>query len=231
MYFSALEWHDGVVMRTTNNVSAIVLTVTLAFGVSSCAPVAPPPPVAPNPTPTANVVTMTPEDAWDSFGEVSRQSCREAYTGLVEEDVVGPNSGQLKIRLTFEQAGENSLAIVSPQGDADIDINHFEFYACEVQGYLVTLDNVQFDSMGDAIYPYEPGLALEVTYNSADGSYSTVRQLEDGSIRRLEYTVTNGLFTRVANLDDGSETTLTYGEPDSNLTAIVNDAYDAYFSN
>ena len=133
--------------------------------------------------------------------------------------------------LTFEQAGENSLAQVSPTGDADIMLNYFEFYACEVQGYLVTLDDVQYDSMGDAIYPFETGLALEVTYNSADGTYSTVRQLDDGSIRRLDYTVTNGLFTRVANLDDGSETTLTYGEPDSNLTTIVNDAYAVYFSN
>lgn len=194
------------------NVSAIVVSVVLALGLSSCA-------------------TMTPEDAWDSFMETSRQSCREAYTGLVEEDVIGPNSGQLKIRLTFEQAGENSLARVSPTGDADIDINYFEFYACEVQGYLVTLDDVQYDSMGDAIYPFETGLALEVSYNSADGTYSTIRQLEDGSIRRLNYTVANGLFTRVANLDDGSETTLTYGEPNSVLTAIVNDAYAVYFSN
>jgi len=209
--------------------------MALAVGLSSCAtaapPVAPPPSAAPAPTPTASVVSMTPEESWDSFGEASRQSCREAYTGLVEEDVVGPNSGQLKIRLTFEQAGENSLAIVSPQGDADIAVNYFDFYACEIQGYLVTLDDVKYDSMGDAIYPFETGLALEVTYNSADGTYSTIRQLEDDSIRRLVYTVTNGLFTRVANLDDGSETTLTYGEPDSNLTAIVNDAYATYFSN
>jgi hypothetical protein len=199
-------------MRSMRNVVAVVVSVVLALGLSSCA-------------------TMTPEEAWESFGDASRQSCREAYTGLVEEDVIGPNSGQLKIRLTFEQAGENSLARVSPTGDADIDINYFEFYACEVQGYLVTLDDVQYDSMGDAIYPFEPGLALEVTYNSADGTYSTIRQLEDGSIRRLNYTVTNGLFTRVANLDDGSETTLTYGEPDSDLVAIVDDAYAAFFSN
>jgi len=58
-----------------------------------------------------------------------------------------------------------------------------------------------------------------------------VRQLEDGSIRRLTYTVTNGLITRVANLDDGSETTLTYGQPDSTHTAMVADAYAAFFSN
>ena len=217
------------------NVSVIVVSAVLALGLSSCAPanppVSPPPGAAPIPSPTASVVTMTPAEAWGSFGEASRQSCREAYTGLVEEDVLGPNSGQLRIRLTFEQAGENSHAQVSPTGDADIMLNYFEFYACEVQGYLVTLDDVQYDSMGDAIYPFETGLALEVTYNSADGTYSTVRQLDDGSIRRLDYTVTNGLFTRVANLDDGSETTLTYGEPDSNLTTIVNDAYAVYFSN
>jgi len=174
---------------------------------------------------------MTPEQAWISFGDVERQSCREAYTGLVEEDVVGPNSGQVRIRLTFEQAGENSMAFVSPTGDAEIILNYFEFYACEVQGYLRTLEDVQNDSMMDAIHPFEPGLALEVTYNSADGTYSTVRQLEDGSIRRLTYTVTNGLITRVANLDDGSETTLTYGQPDSTHTAMVADAYAAFFSN
>jgi hypothetical protein len=210
----------------------VISLVAAVSGCSNSAPVASPTPSpTPSSSPISSTVPQTPEEVWIEFSEISRQSCREAYEGLIEEQIAGPDVGKLKIRLTFEQAGENSMAYQLPNGNSEIILNFADFYACEIQGYLLTLEDVQYDENMDAVYQYSPSLPLQVTFNPQDSTYTAVRPLEDGTIRSLTFIVVNGLVSQVQNLLDGSETTLTFGQPGPPYVAIVNDAYDAFFSN
>lgn len=176
---------------------------------------------------TSSLPSLTPQQAWDDLNQAAVDSCNEAYNGLIEEDVAGPDVGKLKIRLTFDQAGENSFAYSMPNGDIGLLLYH-EFYACEIQWLWITSDNV---TMGPAGFPaYSTNLPLQVSFNPQDSTFTTVQQMPGGSQRSLTYTITNGLFSRVHNLDDGSETTLTFGPPAQNMIDVVSDAYAAFNS-
>ncbi len=207
----------------------IVLTLFASLALSACAqPVVSPPPnqiPVPAPTPTQSTMTMTPEDAWDAFAQVADNSCQEAYTGLVEEDVAGPDVGKLKVRLTYDQAGENSLASIAPNGDAGM-VEYNEFFACEADFLFMTLDE---NGSSQVIPEYSPDWPIDITFDGATGTYVTAQVMEDGSVRNLVYTVTNNLFTSVDDVDRGSTTTLTYGQPNATLTQTVNDFWDDYW--
>ncbi len=168
---------------------------------------------------------MTPQEVWDTFVQIADNSCKEAYSGLVEEDIAGPNLGKLKVRLTYEQAGENTMASFAPNGDAEILLHH-QFFACEAQFLFITLDE---DGSAQGLLEYSPDWPIAITFDSQTGTYSTSQVLEDGSIRDLVYTVTNNLFTTVEEVGLGAVTTLTYGQPNATLTQSVNDFYDDYF--
>lgn len=216
-------------MRNTRTqlLTALLITVTL----TGCAPggqtVAPAPTSSSSSTPTATQVALTPEQTWNTFNEAAANSCQEAYNGLVEEDISGPEVGKLKIRLTFEQAGENSFAYTLPDGTTDL-LYYQDYYACELNYFWVTNENVQLNQLG---FPeYSANLPLQVTFNPQDSTFTTLQQMPDGTQRNLKYTITNGLISRVENLIDGSVTTLTFGQPSQALTDIVNDFYTQYFS-
>jgi len=206
---------------------SVVLTLVAVLSLSACAQpvVSPPPNQVPAPTPTQSTMTMTPEDTWDAFVQIADNSCQEAYSGLVEEDVAGPDVGKLKVRLTFDQAGENSFASIAPNGDAEMLLFN-DYYACEAEFLFATLDE---DGSFQGLLEYSPDWPIDITFDATTGTYSTAQVLEDGSVRNLVYTVTNNLFTSVDNVDLGSSTTLTYGQPNATLTQAVNDFYDDYF--
>lgn len=207
---------------------ALVLASYLTGCVSTPGVVPTIPASSSSPSPSASQLALTPEQSWDTFNTAAAASCQEAYKGLVEEDIAGPEVGKLKIRLTFEQAGENTMAYLLPNGETGI-LEFWQFYACEITGFLATLDSVQVGPQG---FPtYSANLPLQVTFNSQDSSFTTVQQMPDGSQRSLVYTIANNLITRVQNLQDGSETTVAYGQPSPALTAVVNDFYTAYFAN
>ncbi len=210
--------------RTT---SSLVLASVVVFVATACAPTAQnqQPNQVPGPGPTQSTLTMTPEDTWDAFVQIANNSCQEAYTGVVEEDIAGPDIGKLKVRLTYEQAGENTMAGFAANGDAEILLHH-QFYACEAQFLFVTLDE---DGSAQGLLEYSPDWPIDITFDSQTGTYSTAHVLEDGSVRNLRYTVTNNLFTSVENVDLGTNTTVTYGQPNATLTQSVNDFYDDYF--
>ena len=181
----------------------------------------------PAPTPTQSTMTMTPEDTWDAVAQEADNSSQEAYTGLVEEDVAGPDVGKLKVRLTFAQAGENSLASIAPNGDTDM-LQFNEFFACEADFLFMTLDE---NGSAQVIPEYSPDWPIDITFDATTGTYITAQTMEDGSVRNLVYPVTNNLFTSVADLDLGSTPTLPSGQPNATLTQAVNDFWDAYFAN
>ena len=206
---------------------SVVLTLVAVLSLSACAQTVPnqQPNQVPVPTPTQSTMTMTPEDTWDAFVQIADNSCQEAYSGLVEEDVAGPDVGKLKVRLTFDQAGENSFASIAPNGDAEM-LEYNEYFACEAEFLFVTLDE---DGSSQGLLEYSPDWPIDIAFDATSGTYSTAQVLEDGSVRNLVYTVTNNLFTSVDNVDLGSTTTLTYGQPNATLTQAVNDFYDDYF--
>lgn len=210
--------------RTSNS---IMLASVVVFAVTACAPTVlnQQPNQIPAPGPTQSTTTMTPQDVWDTFVQIADNSCKEAYSGLVEEDIAGPNLGKLKVRLTYEQAGENTMASFAPNGDAEILLHH-QFFACEAQFLFITLDE---DGSAQGLLEYSPDWPIAITFDSQTGTYSTSQVLEDGSIRDFVYTVTNNLFTTVEEVGLGAVTTLTYGQPNATLTQSVNDFYDDYF--
>jgi hypothetical protein len=204
-----------------------VLAVFTALSLSACAPPTAPTQNPPSNTPvvTPTVAPQTPEEVWDTFVQIANNSCQEAYTGLVEEEIAGPDVGKLKVRLTFEQAGENSFASIAPNGDAAM-LMYNEYFACEAEFLFVTLDE---DGSSQGLLEYSPDWPIDITFDAQTGTYTTAQVMEDGSVRNLEYTVTNNLFTSVDDLDVGSTTTLTYGQPNATLTQAVNDFYADYF--
>jgi len=213
------------------NITQVLTCLSFTVALTSCASggqmIAPAPTSTVSTTPNASQVALTPEQTWDTFNQAAANSCQEAYKGLVEEDISGPDTGKLKIRLTFEQAGENSFAYTLPDGTTDL-LYYQNYYACELNYFWLTNENVQLNQLG---FPdYSANLPLQVTFDPQDSSFTTLQQMPDGTTRNLRYTIANGLISRVENLIDGSVTTLTFGQPSQAMTDIVNDFYTQYFS-
>lgn len=207
----------------TATFAAVVVALTLV-GCAAAGPTAQPTTAAsPTQTPSSTPLAapQTPAEAWDSFAQLARESDRRAYQGLVEEDVAGPNIGKLKIRLTWEQAGENSFAYKMPNGDTGF-LQYIEYYCCEAW-FLLTYDG--------EVPPYRADLPLQVSFDHLTGKYETTRLDEAGNPRTLIYSIDDGVFSEVENVTEGSRTTLTYGLPNAAMTRIVNDFYADWNAN
>ncbi len=192
-------------------IASSLVAALAVFALSGCA-------ASPQPTPTALASPMSAEEAWVSFAEIADKSCQKAYEGLVEEDIDGPNTGKLKIRLTFEQAGENSFALKMPDGTLS-EAPWMEYYACEAS---FAIDNIDIED--SSIPPYSADLPLKVSFDHVTATYLTT-QVVSGNERKLSYTVADEVISQVENLVEGSKTKLTFGLPDAEKTAIVNDFY------
>jgi hypothetical protein len=177
----------------------------------------------PTPTQTALASPLTAEEAWDSFAEIAYNSCQTAYDGLVEEDIEGPNTGKLKIRLTFEQAGENSFAYKLPNGDVGM-LDAGQYYACEARHLLSSFELADGTTYSYSPPPYSADWPITVSFDHVTATYLTT-QIVDGNQRNLVYTVEDEVFSLVENAVEGSKTTLTFGLPDAATTAIVKDFY------
>ena len=212
------------IARLTLFSSAAVLSVALS-GCSSApnAVVSP----TPTPTPTVTVTPPTPEQVWDDFMQISDASCQGFYTGLVEEEITGPNVGKLKIALTFEQAGENSMAYSLPSGETGA-LLWTDFLACESRIFIDQMES------GGLYYSEIPGYStdwpIQITFDQQTGNFTTSRLTESGNQRTLIFEVVAGLFTVVEDVENATRTTLTYGLPGPAETQIVNDFWTDYFS-
>lgn len=183
----------------------------------------------PTPTQTALASPLTAEEAWDSFAEIAYKSCQTSYDGLVEEDIEGPNIGKLKIRLTFEQAGENSFAYKLPNGAVGM-LNADQYYACEARKLLSGFELADGTTYDYSPPPYSADWPITVSFDHVTATYLTT-QIVEGNQRKLAYTVEDEVFSLVENLVEGSKTTLTFGLPDAATTAIVNDFYNEMYGN
>lgn len=177
----------------------------------------------PTPTQTALASPLTAEEAWDSFAQIADTSCKTAYEGLVEEDIEGPNTGKLKIRLTFDQAGENSFAVKMPDGTLDF-VPWMEYYACEASHLIHNLETDGY-SYENEIPPYSVDWPLTVSFDHVNATYLTTQLDDAGNERKLVYMVAIDVFSIVENLSEGSKTKLTFGLPGAAMTAIVNQYY------
>ena len=178
------------------------------------------------PTPTVTVPALTPEEAWDSFNQISDASCQASYGGLVEEQISGPNVGKLKIRLTFEQAGENSLVSALPNGEVS-ELDWSQLLACESAVFI--------ENNGTDVGYYfdgEPGYSAEgpiqITFDPQTSKFTTSRNGE-GEQRTLVFEVLDGKFSIVEEVEIGSKTKLIYGLPGPAETQIVNDYFDSLY--
>ena len=179
------------------------------------------------PTPTVTVPALTPEEVWDSFNQISDASCQASYGGLVEEEISGPNVGKLKIRLTFEQAGENSLVSALPNGEVS-ELDWSQLLACESAVFI--------ENNGTDVGYYfdgEPGYSAEgpiqITFDPQTSKFTTSRNGE-GDQRTLVFEVLDGKFSIVEEVEIGSKTKLIYGLPGPAETQIVNDYFCSLYS-
>jgi hypothetical protein len=203
-------------------IGGLVAASLAAMALAGCAS-APQPTPTPTPTQTALASPLTAEEAWDSLAEIAYNSCQTSYDGLVEEDIEGPNTGKLKIRLTFEQAGENSFAYKLPNGDVGM-LDAGQYYACEARYLLSSFELADGTTYSYSPPPYSADWPITVSFDHVTATYLTT-QIVDGNQRNLVYTVEDEVFSLVENAVEGSKTTLTFGLPDAATTAIVNDFY------
>jgi hypothetical protein len=209
---------------------AITISLVAALTVlslSGCATI-PQPTSTPTPTQTALASPLSAEEAWDSFAQIADNSCKKAYEGLVEEDIEGPNTGKQKIRLTFDQAGENSFAVKMPNGDVEL-LDASQYYACEANYLLHGLEDADGTTYSFSLPPFSADWPLKVTFDHVTATYLT-SQVVAGNERELVYTVEDDLFAQVENPTEGSKTRITFGRPDAAKTAIVNDFYADMFN-
>lgn len=209
-----------VVLATS--IAAVTLVGCAAGGPSGQPTASPSSTQSPSSSPIAS--PQSPTQAWSSFAEIADASCYKAYEGLVEEDIDGPNTGKLKIRLTWEQAGENSLVYQMPDGSTDF-LQYIEFYSCEAWHLMTNVEGFE-----GSVPPFSAGLPLQVTFDHLTGKYQTTQLDQDGNQKTLRYTIDDGVFSLVENLTEGSKTTLTFGLPNASMTQIVNDFYAAWNS-
>jgi hypothetical protein len=213
-------------------VSLIGLVTVLSVALTGCAgggnqDVAPTqtPTATPTPTPTVTVPALTPEEAWDSFNQISDASCQASYGGLVEEEISGPNVGKLKIRLTFEQAGENSLVASLPNGEVSV-IDWSQLLACESKVFIYSMETEGYS------YESNPGYSvdwpIQITFDPQTSKFTTSRN-DLGEQRTLVFEVLDGKFSIVEEVEAGSKTKLTYGLPGAAETQIVNDYFESLY--
>jgi len=214
---------ESVITRTIGGLVAASLAVVALTGCAST------PQPTPTPTQTALASPLTAEEAWETFAQIAYNSCQKSYEGLVEEDIEGPNTGKLKIRLTFEQAGENSFAYKLPNGDVGM-LNDDQYYACEAREFLSSFELADGTSFSYSPPPYSADWPITVSFDHVTATYLT-SQIVDGNQRNLAYTVEDEVFSLVENEVEGSKTTLTFGLPDAEKTAIVNDFYNEMYGN
>jgi len=214
-------------------VSLIGLVTVLSVALTGCAgggnqDVAPTqnPTATPTPTPTVTVPALTPEEAWDSFNQISDASCQASYGGLVEEEISGPNVGKLKIRLTFEQAGENSMVASLPNGEVSV-IDSSQLLACESRDFIHSMEDE-----GYSYSPNAPGYSvdwpIQITFDPQTSKFTTSRN-DLGEQRTLVFEVLDGKFSIVEEVEAGSKTKLTYGLPGAAETQIVNDYFESLY--
>ena len=206
----------------TKVITTALFAALAVVSLSGCA-AEPQPTTTPTPTETALASPLSAEEAWDSFAKFADNSCKKAYEGLLEEDIEGPNTGKLKIRLTFDQAGENSFAVKMPNGEVEL-LDAGQYYACEANDLLHGLEAADGTTYTYSIPPYSADWPLKVTFDHITATYLTT-QVVSGNERKLAYTVEDELFAQVENLVEGSKTKITFGLVDAEKIAIVNDFY------
>lgn len=210
------------------NTKVITTALIAALAVVSLAGCAADPKPTPTPTETALASPLSAEEAWDSFVKIADNSCKKAYEGLVEEDIEGPNTGRFKVRLTFDQAGENSFAYILPNGEAGL-LDGGDYYACEANTSFHALEAADGTTYAYSLPPYSADWPITVSFDHVTATYLTT-QVVAGNERKLAYTVKDELFSLVENVVEGSKTKITFGLPDAEKTAIVNDFYANMFN-
>ena len=223
-YFSTYPLGEAL---NTKVITTALFAALAVVSLSGCA-AEPQPTPTPTPTETALASPLSAEEAWDSFAKIADNSCKKAYEGLVEEDIEGPNTGRFKVRLTFDQAGENSLAYILPNGEAGL-LDGGDYYACEANTSFHALEAADGTTYAYSLPPYSADWPIKVSFDHVTATYLTT-QVVAGNERKLAYTVKDELFSLVENVVEGSKTKITFGLPDAEKTAIVNDFYANMFS-
>jgi len=210
-------------------VTSLSFAAILSLGFTGCANGGNPvvaPTQSPTQTPTATVPALSPEEVWDNFNQISDASCQESYGGLVEEDISGPTTGKLKIRLTFEQAGENSMAYSLPTGEVG-ELNWSEYFACESNVFIYSMETEGYSYESDP--GYSADWPIQITFDQQTDKFTTTRALSNGTQRTLVFESLDGKFSLVEDVENGSKTKLTYGLPGAAETQIVNDYFASLY--
>jgi hypothetical protein len=216
---------------TSSKVSLIGLVAVLSVALTGCAgggnqAVAPTqnPTATPTPTPTVTVPALTPEEAWESFNQISNASCQATSAGIVEEEISGPNLGARAIRHP-ERDVWYSTVLSLPNGEV-LEHSWSWLLACEVANFIHLnrteggdfWDGNVVPSYSEQAYPY-------ITFDPLTSKF-TANYNDLGDERTLVFEVLDGKFSIVEEVEEGSKTKLTYGPLGTADSQIVEDFFN-----
>lgn len=195
--------------------TALVAAIALSLALTGCSSPNPQPTAPPSPTQTLE--EKTPAQAKADYKDIAQASCEKAQA----EGVV-------------ESGADYTLVAVNK------DENYLDFSAAYFQKpdtYELIWELTSLTSCADW-YEFsmaeEAGIeaAIDVTFNTADGTYTTTQDMGDLGIFSHQYTVVDGLITEALNLDAKNPVTtkVRYGnitEEDRNILITAVDRFQA----
>jgi hypothetical protein len=198
---------------------AAVLVVLALTGCTSTAPTEPAPTSsAASPTPTETPITE-PANVTAAFREIADASCAKANAEGVVETTADGAASNILVPKKFAYKEFNAVAVSEDDGFSLIWSTE-DFVTCNASVGLAMAE----ESGGE--YP------LEVTFDSADGSFSTAFDGGQGFVIETRYIVSNGVIARafLGPSDNELEMAITYGMPTDAQVEVLTKAVDAFLA-
>lgn len=195
--------------------TALVAAIALSLALAGCSTPNPQPTATPSPTQTLDA--KTPAQAKADYKVIAQASCEKAQA----EGVVESGAEYTLVAVNKDESYLDFSAAYFQKPDT------YEL-VWELTGLASCADGYTF-SMAD-----EAGIeaAIDVTFNTADGTYTTREDMGELGVNTYKYTVVDGLIAEALNLDPKNPVThkIRYGnitEADRNILITAVDRFQA----
>ena len=181
---------------------------------------------APTPTPTVTVPALTPEEAWDSFNQISNASCKASSGGIVEEGISGPDLGARAIRHSERQVWDSTVLSL-PNGEVLLH-DWYLLLACEVAIHIERNYTFHSSFFWEGVPSYSTWASPYITFDPLTSKF-TAKYSDMERERTLIFEVLDGKFSIVEEVEEGSKTKLTYGPLGTADLQIVEDYFNSLY--
>lgn len=198
--------------------AAAALLVAIA-GCTTNSPTVPKPSApASSPTPSESEIAE-PTDVNAAFREIADASCAKANAEGVVETTADGAASNILVPKKFAYKDFNAVAVSEDDGFSLIWSTE-DFVTCNASVGFAMVE----DSGGEYL--------LEVTFDAADGSYSTVYDTGQDFVIENRYLVSDGVFVGafLGPANNALEMSITYGMPTDEQIAVLEAAVDAFLA-